>query len=87
MRYCAWLSRAWLWIGRKLKYPSAFDVVRPFVGVAAISGAKREFKPGERLMCEMPPIGSIVTFQSEKTAFVVERSVFEACCRWWNPGA
>jgi hypothetical protein len=65
----------------------AFTVVQPFKAENAISGREREFKPGEKLISDSAKGEMIVTIEFEKSLFVVERSIFQACCKWMNDGA
>ena len=65
----------------------AFSVVRPFKATNAISGREREFKPGETLLSDPGQGDGNVTIEIEKSLFVVERSIFEACCKRKNDGA
>lgn len=79
--------RPWQWLARRFRYPGQFDVIKPFLADATISGERREFKPGDTIFCEAAPAGPTVTFESERTSFIVGTSVFETCCRWKNAGA
>lgn len=64
-----------------------FDVIRSFAGVAAISGAQRLFKPGEVVACDPAQSGPTLTIEKASAFFIVERSVFKACCKTRNAGA
>jgi hypothetical protein len=63
----------------------AFKVIRPFTALAPISGAQRQFTEGEIVGCDTAQSGSSVTIEvggAFTAYFLVERSVFETCCRW-----
>lgn len=62
-----------------------YKVIRPFAAAAPISGSQREFRPGEIIVCDTKQSGSTLTLEAEgafSAFFLVERSVFEACCEW-----
>ncbi len=62
-----------------------FKVIRPFEATAPISGTKRQFSPGEIVVCDKKQSGSTLTLEvggAFTAFFLVERSVFEACCKW-----
>jgi hypothetical protein len=66
-----------------------FRVIEPFVAVAPLSGARRQFNAGETVACDTAKGGSTVTVEvggSFAAYFLVERSVFETCCKW-KPGS
>jgi len=63
-----------------------FDVIRSFVALAAISGAQRQFRPGDRITCNTAPDGPTITFQVEGTFYLVEQDVFKLCCKRRNSG-
>ena len=65
----------------------AFSVVHAFNATNAISGRQREFKPGETLLCDPGQADGTVTIEIQKSLFLVERSIFETCCKWKNDGA
>jgi hypothetical protein len=77
------LSQTWKWLTRAYCYE--FDVVRPFVAGETISGAQREFKPGDRVLCDSASKDSKVMFEMQSAFFTVERSVFEASCKPRKP--
>lgn len=87
INYPAWLTRGWYYLTRTPRYPSEFDVLQPFAAVAAISGAKRQFSPGDMVFCDKGPENSTVTFKAGGTFYLVDRSTFDVCCKWKNPGA
>jgi hypothetical protein len=53
----------------------------------AISGRERAFKPGETLLSDSGHSDGTVTIEMDKSLFVVERSIFETCCKRSNEGA
>jgi hypothetical protein len=73
-------------LGKQDLMTQEFDVVQSFVAVAAISGAQRQFGPGDRIICNTAPDGPTITFQVESTFFLVERGVFELSCKRRNSG-
>jgi hypothetical protein len=77
------LSRAWKWLTRAYRYE--FDVVRPFIVIEAISGAQRQFKAGDSVLCGSASQGSTVMFELDGVFFTVEQPVFQACCEPRQP--
>jgi hypothetical protein len=67
--------------------PQQFIVVHAFSATNAISGQERTFKPGERLYTLLGQTEQTVTIEANNVFFLVERSVFRACCRFDNLGA
>jgi len=65
----------------------AFNVVQAFKGTNVISGRKREFRLGEIVVSDNDEAEGRVTFEIERSFFVVEQSTFKACCKWKNDGA
>ena len=62
-----------------------YKVIWPFTAIAPISGAQRQFRSGEIVVCDTKQSGSTLTLEvgsAFTTFFVVERSVFEASCKW-----
>lgn len=78
------LSRA-VWTKLTRAYHYEFDVVRPFAAIATISRAQRQFKPGERVICETRSDDSTIMFEMKSVFYLVDRSVFEACCKARKP--
>lgn len=66
-------------------YHHEFEVVQPFSAKSMISGAERTFKPGARIICDTEPGALTVMFETGGAFFLVERSVFEDCCRARKP--
>ena len=67
-----------------------FKVVRPFTALAPISGTQRQFTVGEIVGCDTAQSGSTLTLEVScafTLFFVVERSVFEDCCKWISRNA
>jgi hypothetical protein len=55
----------------------------------AISGAQQQFTAGEIVACDTAQNGSTLTLEvggDFTLYFLVERSVFEACCKWISRG-
>jgi len=52
-----------------------------------IFGSEREFKPGETVSSDTRQIDGKVTIEFDKSFFAIERSIFEASCKWKNEGA
>jgi hypothetical protein len=69
------------------KRTGSFSVVHSFKATNMISGREREFMPGETLLSYPGQPDGTVTIEIEKSLFAVERSIFEACCKWKNDGA
>jgi hypothetical protein len=63
-----------------------FEVIKPFTALAPISGAERRFAAGE-ISFATAQSGTTLILTLFTDYFLVERSVFEACCKWGNPGA
>lgn len=62
-----------------------YKVIQPFAATAPISPTQRRFNPEEIIVCDAEQNGSTLTFETEgpfTTFFLVDRSVFEACCKW-----
>jgi hypothetical protein len=59
----------------------AFDVLKTFVATNAISGRERTFKKGEMISAGPDKSGSNVVIEADSSLFIVERSLFDACCR------
>lgn len=62
-----------------------YKVVQAFAATAPISGTQRQFSPGEILVCDAKQSGSTLTLEvggAFTAFFLVDRSVFEACCKW-----
>lgn len=58
-----------------------FKVVQAFAATTPISGAERRFIPGEIVVCDPKQQGSTLTLQLGGAFFLVDRSVFESCCK------
>jgi hypothetical protein len=66
-----------------------YEVTRPFAALAPISGAQQQFTAGEIVACDTAQNGSTLTLEvggDFTLYFLVERSVFEACCKWISRG-
>jgi hypothetical protein len=62
-----------------------YKVIRPFEATAPISGTRRQFSPGEIIVCDKKQGDSTLTFGAAggmSTFYIVDRSVFEASCKW-----
>ena len=62
-----------------------YKVIRSFEATAPISGNQRQFTSGEIVVCDAKQSGSTLTLEvggAFTTFFLVDRSVFEACCKW-----
>lgn len=67
-----------------------YKVIRSFTALAPISGVQRLFTTGEVVVCDAAQKGTTLTLQvggSFTLCFLVERSVFEICCKWISRGA
>lgn len=64
-----------------------YSVVQQFIAKRPISGAEREFQPGETLFCDTSQKGATVTIEFEKSPFIVDRVVFNDCCEIKNEGS
>lgn len=78
------LARLGKWLTRAHRHE--FEVVKSFAARSAISNEERVFNPGDRLVCEKPE-GPTVMIENGGAFFLVDRSVFEASTKQWNPGA
>lgn len=66
-----------------------YKVIQPFAATVPISGTQRRFTPGEIVVCDAKQSGSTLTLEvggAFTTFFLVDRSVFEACCKWISVG-
>jgi hypothetical protein len=66
-----------------------YIVIRPFAAEVPISGARKQFVPGDRVLCDAAQGGPVVTVEIEGAPcepFLVERIVFEASCTWKPSG-
>jgi hypothetical protein len=66
-----------------------YEVIRPFTAVAPISGAQQQFTAGEIVVCDAAQSGTTLTLEvggAFTLYYLVERSVFEACCKWISRG-
>jgi len=62
-----------------------FKVMRPFTALAPISSAQRQFTAGEIVVCDTAQSGPTLTLEVRGAFtlfFLVERSVFEASCKY-----
>jgi hypothetical protein len=62
-----------------------YKVVRAFAATTPISGTQRQFSPGEIVVCDTKQSGSTLTLEvgvAFTTLVLVDRSTFEACCKW-----
>jgi hypothetical protein len=64
-----------------------FDVVKQFKAAKSISGAEREFQPGESFVCDMGQRGTTIAIEFEMSFFIIDRSILETCCRRSNEGS
>lgn len=68
----------------------AYKVIQSFAATAPISGTERQFSPGEIIVCDTKQSGSTLTLEVGDGAFtiyfLVERPIFEACCKWISRG-
>ncbi len=77
-----WLTRVGRWLTRG--YRHEFEVVQSFTARSAISNEEREFRPGQRLICDAPDAPT-VTLETGGAFFFADRSVFEANCKAIQP--
>ena len=63
------------------KNTGRYVVVHRFEGINAISGQKREFKPGETFVDHSEQADGTITIEIDMSFFAVERSIFEAACK------
>ena len=62
-----------------------YKVIHPFEATEPISGAQRLFNSGEIVLCDIKQGGSTLTLEvgaAFTTYFLVDRSIFEDCCKW-----
>jgi hypothetical protein len=58
----------------------SYRVVAPFQASHTLSGLRREFHAGERLLCEVSGQSDVVMIESGATFYVMDKSLFRACC-------
>ncbi|MBZ5641410.1 MAG: hypothetical protein LAO19_01505 [Acidobacteriia bacterium] len=63
-----------------------YDVLQSFAAAEAISGREHRFNVGDIIVCEMRQRGISIVIEFETTFFLVDRSVFDACCKFRNEG-
>lgn len=66
-----------------------YRVIQPFTSTEPISGGQKKFAPGDIVICDVAEGGPTLTlevFAGFAAYFLVERSVFDACCKWINSG-
>jgi len=64
-----------------------YRVTQAFAATVPISGSQRQFSPWEIVVCDTRQSGSTLTLEvagAFTTFFLVDRSVFEACCKWMS---
>jgi len=62
-----------------------YRVIRPFTAAEPISGNEKKFAPGDIVICDAAETGptlTLETFEGFTAYFLVERSIFEMCCKW-----
>lgn len=63
-----------------------YKVIQTFEATAPISDTKRRFSPGEVVICDIKQSGSMLALEAGEgpvaTFYLVDRHVFEACCKW-----
>jgi hypothetical protein len=64
-----------------------FDVLHAFKATEPISGRERRFEPGAVIMCDTGQTGPTVTIEADMSLFLVDRPIFESCCRFKNQGS
>jgi len=64
-----------------------FEVIRPFAAVTPISGAQKHFERGDIIVCNPAQSGPTITLHKAGNFYIVERSLFKACCKTRNQGA
>lgn len=63
-----------------------FEVVKKFTARSAISDAERIFDRGEKVICAEPGASTIM-LETGGAFFLVDRPVFEACCKAVRPAS
>ena len=58
-----------------------FDVVQRFKAAKAISGAERQFEPGDTFLCDTEQRGATIAIEFGKSLFVIQRSILNTCCK------
>ncbi len=64
-----------------------YDVLQAFAAKTAISGREYQFKPGEIIACDKSQQGQTIVIETDGSFFLVDRSVFDACCKFRNEGS
>ena len=64
-----------------------YNVVKEFAAIEAISGLKRRFYPGDIVVCNFRQNGDNLVIEVGSSLFLVERSIFETCCKFRNVGS
>jgi hypothetical protein len=62
-----------------------YKVIQPFTATEPISGNQQKFTPGDIVVCDAAQSGSTLTLEiggSFTRYFLLERSIFEICCKW-----
>jgi hypothetical protein len=63
-----------------------YDVVNAFEATTAVSSRKRRFEPGDVVTCDSGQGSPNVIIEADMSLYLVERSIFKACCRFRNDG-
>jgi hypothetical protein len=66
-----------------------YKVIQPFTATEPISGNQQKFTPGDIVVCDPAQNGTTLTLEtggSFTLYFLVDRQVFEICCKWINRG-
>jgi hypothetical protein len=64
-----------------------FDVLHPFKAKEPISGREHRFESGAVVTCETDQTGATITIEAEMSLFLVDRSIFDSCCKFRNAGS
>jgi hypothetical protein len=64
----------------------SYRVVVPFQASHPLSGRRREFHAGEKLLCHVSGQSDVVTIESEAAFYCVDTSLFRACCQRQDEG-
>jgi hypothetical protein len=63
-----------------------YSVIQRFKATEPISCRERQFEVGDTVLYDIGQTGGSITIEFEWSLFLVERSVFKACCRFKNEG-
>jgi hypothetical protein len=63
-----------------------YSVIQRFKATEPVSGREHQFEVGDTVLYDIGQTRASITIEFEWSLFLVERSVFEACCHFKNEG-